>query len=104
LRARAAWQFGAGPDYCRGCAAIGRDCGSECPFVANAPQTLSGAICWEAGMLCVEAGMAGPTIALAPALAIAGEQRVTATVAASLLGAMREGIATAKPSGQEPDA
>jgi hypothetical protein len=55
-------------------------------------------------MLCVEAGMAGPTIALAPALAIAAEQGVTATVAASLLGAMREGIATAKPSGQEPDA
>ena len=77
--------------------AIGRDCRSECPFLANAPETLSGAICWEAGMLCVEAGMAGPTIALAPALAITGEQGVTATVAASLLGAMREGIVGAKP-------
>ena len=72
--------------------------------VAHAPQTLSGAICWEAGMLCVEAGMAGPTITLVPALAIAGEQGIGPTVAATLVGAMREGIITAKPSAQEHDA
>jgi hypothetical protein len=55
-------------------------------------------------MLCVEAGMAGPTIALAPALAIAGEQGVGATIAATLLGAMREGLMSAKASDQEHNA
>lgn len=52
-------------------------------------------------MLCVEAGMAGPTIALAPALAIAGEQGIGATIAATLLGAIREGIVSAKPHGED---
>ena len=55
-------------------------------------------------MLCVEAGMAGPTIALAPALAVAREQGVTTTVAASLLGAMRDGIVSARFNDQEHDA
>jgi hypothetical protein len=73
----------------------------ECPFVANAPESIEGAICWEAGMLCIEAGMSGATIALAPALAIAAEQGVTATVAATLISAMREGMASARRSEED---
>jgi hypothetical protein len=79
----------------------------ECPFVANAPETIEGAICWEAGMLCIEAGMSGATIALAPALAIAADQGVGATIAATLVGAMRDGMASARRADedkQEPDA
>lgn len=45
--------------------------------------------------------MAGPTIALAPALAIAGEQGVGAAIAATLLGAMRDGIASTRRANED---
>jgi hypothetical protein len=45
--------------------------------------------------------MSGATIALAPALAIAAEQGVTATVAATLISAMREGMASARRSEED---
>ena len=42
MRAYAEWHFGLGPDYCRGCAALDRDCGLACPYAAYAPASGEG--------------------------------------------------------------
>jgi len=71
LRARAAWHFGRGPEYCRGCAALGRDGADACPYAAQAPTSLEGHACWAAGTACAEVTMAGLTLDTAGALAAA---------------------------------
>ncbi len=73
LRARAAWHFGQGPDYCRGCAALDRDCGHLCPYAAHAPATIEGATAWTAGTACTVATMGGATLDMAGELATARE-------------------------------
>ncbi len=42
LRARAEWHFGQGPDYCRGCVALDRDCGLACPLRRPRPRQRRG--------------------------------------------------------------
>ncbi|MBX6387226.1 MAG: hypothetical protein IRZ07_30330, partial [Microbispora sp.] len=92
LRARAAWHFGRGPEYCRGCAALGRDCGQACPYAAHAPASLEGAAAWTAGTACAETTLAGLTMDTAGALAAAREMGATGWAAAELLAAMRAGM------------
>jgi hypothetical protein len=82
-----------GPDYCRGCAALDRDCGLSCPYAEHAPVSAEGAAVWAAGMACVTAGMAGPEMDMAGAMAMAKDQGVPGWAAASLLAALRSGIA-----------
>lgn len=92
LRLRAAWHFGAGPDYCRGCAALGRDCGQACPYAAHAPATAEGAALWAAGTACVRTDMAGVDLDTAGAVALAREMGATGWPAAVLLADFRSGL------------
>jgi hypothetical protein len=98
LRARAAWHFGSGPEYCRGCAAIARDCGDSCPYTAHAPLSIEAHACWAAGTACAEASMAGITLNIANALAAARDLGAQGWAASEMLMALRigmaEGIAT----------
>jgi hypothetical protein len=103
LRARAAWHFGRGPDYCRGCAALGRDCADACLYAAQAPTSLEGHACWAAGTACAEVTMAGLTLDTASALAAARELGAAGWAAAELLLAIRIGMAegaTARRDGE----
>lgn len=62
-----------------------------CPYAEHAPTTIEGAACWQAAMLCMNAGMAGPELDLPGALRIAESLGVPAPVALTLLGALRQG-------------
>ena len=93
MRRRAAWHAGNGPDYCRGCAALDRDCGLSCPYAAHAPESAEGATVWAAGMACMAAGMAGPEMDMGGALALAREAGVSGWTAAELLAELRAGVA-----------
>jgi len=101
LRARAAWHFGRGPEYCRGCAAVARDCGAACPYAAHSPLSLEGHACWAAGIASAEASMAGLTLDTAGALSAARELGATGWVAAELLLALRIGMAEGSTARRE---
>ena len=93
LRARAAWHFGRGPEYCRGCAALDRDCAAACPYAAHAPTSVEGHACWSAGTACAQTSMTGLTLDTAGALAASREMGTTGWAAAELLLAIRIGMA-----------
>ena len=101
LRARAAWHFGRGPEYCRGCAALGRDCADACPYAAHAPASVQGHACWSAGTACAEVTMAGLTLDTAGALAAARDLGASGWAAAELLLAIRIGIAEGSAARRE---
>ena len=82
-----------GPDYCRGCAALDRDCGLTCPYAAHAPASVEGAAAWAAGTTCATATMAGLDLDMPAALATAREMGASGWAAAELLLAMRMGLA-----------
>ena len=98
LRARAEWHFGSGPEYCRGCTALDRDCGLACPYAAHAPASVEGAAAWAAGTTCVTATMAGVDLDMLAALATAREMGTSGWAAAELLLAMRMGLAAGSAS------
>jgi hypothetical protein len=93
LRARAAWHFGSGPEYCRGCVAIARDCGDSCPYSQHAPLSIEAHACWAAGTACAEASMAGITLNIANALAAARDLGAQGWAASEMLMALRIGMA-----------
>ena len=97
-RARAEWHFGSGPDYCRGCAALDRDCGLACPYAAHAPASIEGAAAWAAGTTCATVTMAALDLDMPAALATAREMGAFGSVAAELLLAMRMGLAAGSAS------
>ena len=93
LRARAAWHFGSGPEYCRGCAAIARDCGDSCPYSQHAPLSIEAHACWAAGTACAEASIAGITLPFTHALAAAREVGASGWAASEMLMAIGIGMA-----------
>lgn len=92
MKGRAEWHFGQGPDYCRGCAALDRDCGLECPYTAHSPASAEGAAVWAAGTACVTVSMVGPGLDMAGALAAAREMDASGWAAVELLAAFRTGL------------
>ncbi len=97
-----AWHFGRGPEYCRGCAALGRDCADACPYAAHAPATAEGAAAWAAGTACATATMAGLDLDMAGALAAAREMGTSGWAAAELLTALRLGMAAGAATRRTP--
>ena len=96
MKARAAWHFGGGPDYCRGCRALDKDCGAECPYEQHAPLTVDGAAVWQAALATMVADMAGPRIDMAGALALAIASGAGPEAAADLLPSIAAGMHEAR--------
>jgi hypothetical protein len=92
LRARAAWHFGGGPNYCRGCQALQKECGAQCPYEQHAPLSVDGAAVWQAALAAVVADMAGLRIDMSGALAIAIAAGATSDAAADLLPSIVAGM------------
>lgn len=90
---RAAWHFGQRADYCRGCAALDRDCSRPCPYAAHAPATVEGAAAWSAGTACTVAILGGASLDMAGAIATARELGAKRWAVAELLTALRAGMA-----------
>ncbi|MFN8890966.1 MAG: hypothetical protein ACK5WA_01185, partial [Alphaproteobacteria bacterium] len=83
--ARAAWHFGSGPEYCRGCSAIARDCADSCPYTQHSPLSIEAHACWATGTACAEASMAGITLNIANALAAARDLGAQGWAASEML-------------------
>ena len=92
MKARAAWHFGGGPQYCRGCRALQKDCGEQCPYEQHAPLTIDGAAAWQAALAAMVADMAGLRIDMAGALVIAIASGATPDAAADLLPSIVAGM------------
>lgn len=70
----------------------GRDCRARCPYAQHAPTTIEGAACWQAAMLCLVPGFAGPQLDVPAPLRLAESLGTEARVAIPLLGMIREGM------------
>jgi hypothetical protein len=72
---------------------------SEAAYAANAPTAIEGAACWQAAMLCIVPGFAGPQLDVPAALRVAEGLGAEARVAIPLLGMIGDGMQRAWRSG-----